>query len=175
MGFGFIIIFMIIVELVVKIAVAYFLYSGLSKIPREYQNCEPYFAWLILIPLAGLVFMWILLPFKIPESMEKYFKEKKSNKNFGDYGKAIGLGSVIFYTIALVPYITSGFAWLFSVVLLILYVVKFDEMIKEFPNNPIINNDMNTDKFEQLMRLKKLLDDNAITNEEYQVAKKKIL
>ena len=44
--------------------------------------------------------------------------------------------------------------------------------IKNKESDAVINNN---DKYEQIERLKKLLDDGALTNEEYQIEKKKLL
>jgi hypothetical protein len=61
------------VVLVVQVGISYLLFTGLKRLPARYREVEPYFAWLMLIPIAGYVFTWILLPFKIPASLGVIF------------------------------------------------------------------------------------------------------
>lgn len=85
----------LIAVVAINILAAYFLWDGISRIPKEHRNVEPYFAWLTLIPLAGLVFLWILLPFAIPRSLRAYFASQQKDSADIDYGKTFGLGTMI--------------------------------------------------------------------------------
>lgn len=169
----------IFIGIAIQVVVAYFLYDGLSRIPQKYRQAEPYFAWLTLIPLAGIVFLWILLPFKIPESMKLYFADNpqlddSTNK---DFGKAMGLGTVISLTLTVVPYVAM-IAWIPLLIFLILFMIQFSAMVKQLPSKESSTNQNsynNLDAFDQLIKLKNLLDNNVITEEEYKVAKQKLL
>lgn len=154
--------------------IAYSLHDGLLRIPKQYRTTEPYFAWLTLVPLAGIVFYWILLPFKIPESLKNYFSENSVNQEMPtDFGKSMGLGTVISATLMIVPFI-NFIAWIPTIVFFILFMLQFKKMVKQLPQR-IATISANTDKFAQLEKLKKLLDDGVLTEDEYKIEKQKLL
>ena len=173
------------IVLIIEVIVAYLLHQGLQKIPEKYRATEPYMAWLTLIPIAGIAFYWILLPFKIPESFRSYFAENPGNgKEPQDYGKNKGLGVTISTTCMCIPVINLV-AWIPAIVFLIQYLQQFMEMQRQLPVSPanrfpagnaytsVASTDY--DKFTQLEKLKQLLDQDILTADEYQHEKRKIL
>ncbi|GEM_PF-3535320 len=117
----------------IEVWIAYLLYDGLSKIPKQHRTTEPYYAWLILIPLAGFVFYWILLPFKIPESFKNYFSENPGDRDYPiDFGKTMGLGVVISLTLMIIP-IVNLIAWISMPVFLVLFLFEFRKMVQQLP------------------------------------------
>ena len=177
--------------LAVGIFVAYLLWDGLSRIPKENRTVEPYFAWLTLIPLAGIVFLWILLPFKIPESLRSYFVSQQRDSADVDYGKMHGLGTMISYSCMIIPLINL-IAWIPTLVFLILYMIQFRKFTQQLPprmqslsagqqstpsfaSNPQGSNTNTSDKYGELEKLKKLLDDGVLSQEEFEIEKHRIL
>lgn len=128
------------VALVVQAIVAYLIYDGLIRIPRDHRTIEPYLVWLTLIPVAGLVFWWVLLPFKIPESLRGYFERNPSAERGvpPDYGKGLGLGYTISATACLIP-ILNFIAWIPALVFLVLYMVQYRQIVAKLPPFPHMN------------------------------------
>lgn len=176
--------FILLISLGIAIWIAYLLYDGLLRIPKQHRTVEPYFAWLTLIPLAGVIFYWILLPFKIPESLKNYFSENPGNGDYAtDFGKNMGLGAVISATLMIVPFINS-IAWIPALVFLVLFLMQFRKMVKQIPQAVTVvatthgSTNMtagHSDKYSQLEKLKKLLDDGVLTEEEYKIEKQRLL
>lgn len=157
-----------------QIVVAYFLYDGLSRIPEEYRTIDPLFAWLVLIPVAGIVFIWILFPFKIPESLKAYFENTRDIPPDSDYGRRTGITYAILMTIgSLGPLIIL--AGIPAVIFLLLYLKQFRQWADQLPAKAAKTAKVPDHRYEQLDKLKKLLDDNAITQEEFNTEKRKLL
>jgi hypothetical protein len=99
------------------------LYKSLRLVPESKLEFPAWFAFMILIPLAGIVFSWMVVPFNIPKSFERAVAgnaeaETKARSLFG-----IGLTLVILETVAWIPYI--GFiAMIPTIVLWIIFWVK---------------------------------------------------
>ncbi len=70
---GIFLILFILLGVAINVFIAFSLWDTISRTPKQYRAIEPYFAWLTLIPLAGFIFFWILIPFKIPESLKNTF------------------------------------------------------------------------------------------------------
>ncbi|MFH1219118.1 MAG: zinc ribbon domain-containing protein [Candidatus Eisenbacteria bacterium] len=118
---------------VVGIVVAYLLYDALSRVPERYRAAPPYFAWLTLIPVAGVAFYWILLPFKVPESFQRYFSDHPNETaKSQDCGKALGLACVILGVLCLIP-ILDIIASIPALIVLILYLRRVAAMAKLIP------------------------------------------
>lgn len=171
--------------LVVEITVAYLLYQGLKKIPERHRATESFMPWLTLIPVAGIAFYWILLPFKIPESFRNYFSENPGNgKEPKDYGKGMGMGAAICSTLLLIP-VVNVVAWIPAGIFLLVFMLQFAEMVRQLPASTSSQSPMyrspsramqsSNDKFAQLEKLKQLLDQDILTADEYQSEKRKIL
>jgi uncharacterized membrane protein len=158
------------VALLVQVGICYLLFAGLKRLPARYREVEPYFAWLMLIPIAGFVFMWILLPFKIPDSLKRYFSENPAESLPLDYGRGMGLGAMISYTACIVPLINL-IAWIPAFVCTTIYLVQFQRMVQKLP----ASSELPGDRLSQLEKIKKLLDSGALTPEEYAREKAKLL
>lgn len=61
--------------LVTCLPIAWFSWSCLRRIPREYRTQDPIQCWLLAIPLLNLVWNFFVFP-KISESYQKYFAAK---------------------------------------------------------------------------------------------------
>jgi hypothetical protein len=185
------VIYLIFYALVIglQVVIAYYLYDTLIRVPRQYRATEPYFAWLTLIPIAGLVFGWILYPFKIPQSLKSYYEStgRIPDGAPADFGKGIGLGYIISATACIIP-IVNFIAWIPALVFFIIYLVKLGKMRQLLPTEPDkspapINPQVRQaaysadrpDKYEQLNKLKKLKDEGVLTDDEFAAEKKKLL
>jgi uncharacterized membrane protein len=73
----------------------------------------------------------------------------------------------------IVPFI-NFIAWIPTIVFFILFMLQFKKMVKQLPQR-IATISANTDKFAQLEKLKKLLDDGVLTEDEYKIEKQKLL
>ena len=128
--------FIIIILLISVVAVILYcltLFKMLKRIPKEYHQFPAWFVWLFLVPLVGVIFQWIMLPFGIPNTLKKYFANNQEALTKAKILFRIGLAQVIILTIsagALPPYDrAAGFV---SVALWILYWVKCVRFRKQF-------------------------------------------
>lgn len=189
---GIFLIFSILIGLAISVFLAFSLWDTVSRIPKEYRAIEPYFAWLTLIPIVGFIFFWILVPFKIPESLRNYFAVNDANDiEKSDFGKRYGLGVTISFTLMFVPLI-NALAWIPALVFLILYILTLNEFKKHLPTREQLLIDApdqsispkssrytktpNTEvRYENLVKLKQLLDDGILTQDEFEKEKQKLL
>lgn len=123
----------------INVIIAIYLYGILKRIPKQYRTIEPYFVLLALIPFIGLVFSWIVVPFKLPSSLRNYFmhEQRKEVDMSSDFGKRHGLGLVMANTLGFVPGINLA-AWVLGFVFLVLYLMqirKFSRLLPKTPGN----------------------------------------
>lgn len=99
------------------------MYKTLKLVPKEKHIMPAWFCWLILIPMVGYVFAWMLLPFVVPKTLAHQVGDNpaalKATKNLF----AIGLATVIVMLFEIVP-VVNILAFLISVILTIVYWVK---------------------------------------------------
>ena len=109
--------------LIIKIFFVISFSKTVALIPEEYHYFPRWLCWLMLIPGAGYVFEWILLPFALPFAIENYrpFElnlQSKRRKLFG-----LGLAYVIVLGISC-PFLLVPFGVIPAFVLFILYWVE---------------------------------------------------
>jgi len=79
MGLSFIL--AVFVKPIINIFFAWSCYSTMKKVPSEKQIIPGWMCWLFVIPIAGYVFEWIMLPFAIPRSIRNHLPDnEKLNK-----------------------------------------------------------------------------------------------
>lgn len=78
-----------IIALVVYILYLLSLQNALKKVSSQNRTVEPGLVWLMLIPIVGFIYCFILYP-KISESLKNEF-EARNMPQSGDYGKMLGL------------------------------------------------------------------------------------
>lgn len=104
--------------------ITWFVYSPLARVPAEHQKFPPAAVWLMLVPLVNIVILWIVVPFKLPDSLRSYFEAQNTTPDqTGDYGKKLGLTWAIAATISILP-IIGILAGLVALVVMILYLAK---------------------------------------------------
>jgi hypothetical protein len=125
MGIGIVIIlFSALIGIVVAVLYLLTLQNLLKRVATENRVIEPGKVWLMLIPLFGLVYAFILYP-KISESLKNEFS-KRGLTDSGDYGKSLGTAMAVLGLCGFIP-ILGGFAGIAHLVIWIIYWVKMSE------------------------------------------------
>lgn len=124
-----------IIFFIIFVLFCWSLYSALSRVPEDKQVFPAWFCWLLIIPLVGYVFSWLMLPFGIPRSFENYLSDnpaavKKAKTLFG-----IGLAYVIIPLVAWIPIVGIPFS-IAALVLWIIYWVKIVKFKNEYLMGP---------------------------------------
>jgi len=177
----------------ISVFMAWLLYRALIRIPQEYHTIPTYFPWLGCIPFAGIVFNWIIIPFKLPESLRLYFADHPNDalQWNEDFGKKSGLNWMGFGTASFIP-LVNILTVIPGIVFMVKYLIHLNKLTNTIPlseiqnqivkpkqfqfKTPVISRPYSPkDKYEQLANLKKLKDDDVLTDEEFAVEKKKLL
>lgn len=107
--------------------VAYLLSENYKAIPAQYRKMEPNKVWLILIPLFNLY--WIFPTFLgLSDSFKAAF-DAKGVMDVGDCGRQLGLFYCICAVCGVIPCV-GIFTGLASIVLLIMYLIKTNDLKK---------------------------------------------
>lgn len=128
---GTLIAFALIAVIVFYIVAVFFslsLYRLGKKIDKEKQIFSAWFAWLFLIPGAGYVFQWLVMPFGIGRALMRY--EDKEIQAAGKTLFGLGLAYVLIPLIAFIP-LVNLFSMIANIVLFILYWVKASKTSKQ--------------------------------------------
>ncbi|OGV78615.1 MAG: hypothetical protein A3K19_31835 [Lentisphaerae bacterium RIFOXYB12_FULL_65_16] len=121
--------FLVVVGLAVAVAICWFLYTCLARVPVQYRQQEPVMVWLLLIPCFNLVWNFFVYP-KIAESYKAYF-DSVGRTDVGDCGRSLAVTfcilAVVGIPLGIVPFIggiISCFLGLANLVIWILFMVK---------------------------------------------------
>lgn len=109
----------ILIKPVVNIFFAWTCYETMKKIPQEEHVLPNVLCWLFLIPLAGYIFQWMMLPFAIPKTLKKFQPENKELQKSAKFLFIVGL---IYLILELGIYVPGLF--LLSLIPWIIYWVK---------------------------------------------------
>lgn len=85
-----------IVIVVIEFFFCLTLFKILERIPKEKHQFPSWFVWLFLIPYAGLIFKFMMLPFGIPNTLKKMFSTDQDAINVADTLLKLGLALAIF-------------------------------------------------------------------------------
>jgi cytochrome bd-type quinol oxidase subunit 2 len=146
--FGMVTIFGIVgivmlVAFAINVAITWFLYDTLNRIPAEHRKQDPGLVWLLLVPMLSVVWNFMVWP-KIAQSFRTHFEARGRYEN-GDCGEQIamiycvgGAVSLALGCIGQIPFI--GIIGLLNLplamvnlVMLILLIVKFADLKKQLP------------------------------------------
>lgn len=97
----------------------------LSRVPPEHRKQSPGLAFLLLIPLFSLVWMFFVHP-RVADSLKSYFTAK-GDTSVGDCGHTLALWLCICGACSIIPFVNM-FAGLAALVLLIIFYVKAFEL-----------------------------------------------
>jgi uncharacterized membrane protein len=118
------------VRLCIGIVICLFLFSYYKRVPAQFRKMEPGLVWLLLIPCFN--FVWNFFVFiRLPKSLQAYFASV-GNSTAGDCGEGLGLAYSICEVAVLIPCLGLAI-WIAAIVLLILYLVKANELTKQIP------------------------------------------
>lgn len=81
------------VMLLLQIYVAYLLYDALSAVPEQYRELEPWVPWLLFVPLANLVVIFLAF-IKTPRSLAKCLAAS-GDTSHADCGESLGLWGAV--------------------------------------------------------------------------------
>jgi hypothetical protein len=114
----------------VNILICLLLQSCYKRIPQQFRKLEPGLVWLLLIPCFSLVWNFFVFP-RLSQSFKSYF-DSIGRTDVGDCSGNIGLAYAICCAVSVIPYLgcLTGIA---SLVLLIMYLVKANELKNQIP------------------------------------------
>ena len=129
-GITFGIVILVILAIIVGIAailIAVFFslscYKTQKAVPEQYRQFPAWFCWMFLIPLAGYIFQWIMLPFGIPNSLRLYLESNHQAVRDAKTLFGLGLATVILPLLGWIPFVGIG-SGIAALVLFIIYWVK---------------------------------------------------
>ena len=105
------------------------------RIPKNFHDFPIWFCWLFILPLFGIIFKWIMLPFALPQALRTYKPKNEqvqrvANKLFG-----IGIAHVITLTLCLFFDMMGFFIFAAAIILLILYWSEIVNVRKQLSND----------------------------------------
>lgn len=106
-------------------------YADYQRIPPGFRKLEPGLVWLLLIPCFHLVWNFFVYP-RLAESFKAFF-DSIGDRSVGDCGRDLGLGYAISSAVSVVP-LLGCLTGVVSLVLLILFLVKANELKNRIPN-----------------------------------------
>ena len=127
----FFIITLLITIFLINIFFCWSLYLAMKNVSKEKRVTQPWLCWLILIPLAGFVFQWILLPFTIPNSFKKAMVGNEAGLEDAHTLFNLGLSNVILGTTSIIAFL-GVFSWVASFIIWIIYWVKIVKFKKNY-------------------------------------------
>ncbi len=79
--------------ILLQIFIAYLLYDALNAVPEQYRELESWVPWLLLVPLANIVVLFLAF-IKTPRSLAKCLSAS-GDTSHGDCGESLGLWGAI--------------------------------------------------------------------------------
>src|SRR3989339_335463 len=133
--YAFIMILIIIIfaaaGILVRVLFSWSVFKTAKRIPQEHHLFPAWFCWLMIIPIIGIVFDWMMLPFGVPWSAKKYFEDNEQAKQAANVLFGIGLAYAICISTVFIP-ILNFITGIGTIVLWIIYWVKIVNFRKEF-------------------------------------------
>lgn len=127
--------FFFIMLAVIAIEVFYLLslYKAMEAVPEDKRVFPSWFVWLMIIPIVGFVFAWIMEPFGIPKSFAAAAGDNQLMKNASNTLFGLGLAHMI---LVVCWFLIINFAALFAAFIVwIIYWVK----VVNFKNTYLLN------------------------------------
>lgn len=106
----------------IHVAILYYVYTCVQRIPPQFRQIEPGMVFLLIIPFFNIVWNFFVYP-KIADSFKAYFNSV-GRADVGDCGKTLALVYCILVCFCIIPYLNLciGIAVL---VIFIILLVKF--------------------------------------------------
>ncbi len=118
------------VHLCVNIVICFFLYKFYNRVPAQFRQMDPGLVWLLLIPCFNLVWNFFVF-LRLSRSLKAYYTST-ANVAVGDCAEGLGLAYSICEVATVIPCF-GLVAWAAAIVLLILYLIKADELTRQIP------------------------------------------
>jgi heme/copper-type cytochrome/quinol oxidase subunit 2 len=118
------------IALCVHIVVCFFLYKFYQRVPQQFRKMEPGMVWLLLIPCFNLVWNFFVY-IRLSRSLKGYFNSV-GNQTVGDCGEGLGLAFSICEAATIIPCL-GLLAGIGAIVLVILYLVKANQLTEQIP------------------------------------------
>lgn len=127
-------VFTVILALVVLLIAVLFclsLYSAMKKVPENKRVFPAWFCWMMLVPLANIVFEWIMIPFGLPKTFKAHLPKNAAAQAKAGTLFGVGLAMMILAMCSIIPYLNflTGPA---AIILFIIYWVKVVSFKKRF-------------------------------------------
>lgn len=123
---GWLIVSAIIIGIILLLVYIFFywtMYTTLKKIPENKRLFPAWFCWMQIIPVAGYIFNWLMMPFGLPRSFENHLKDNPEAVNQAKALFGIGLAYVILPLLMWIPFVNL-ILLIVSIILLIIYWVR---------------------------------------------------
>ena len=105
-------------------------FTVLSRVPQSYRKQEPGLAFLLLIPIFALIWVFFVHP-RVAQSLQGYYAAA-GDTSAGDCGASIALALCICTVCSIIP-LLGWLAGLAGLILLIVFYVKAFELSARIP------------------------------------------
>jgi hypothetical protein len=122
----------VVVGLAVAAFICWLMVKNYERVPAKYRTMEPSNVWFNMIPCVGIVFNFFVFP-GLAKSYKAYF-DSKGDTSVADCGEQLGLWYSICTVCCLIPYL-NALAGMAALVLLILFLIKANELKNKIPMN----------------------------------------
>ncbi len=125
-----------IVVLIIQILYLLSLYTAMEKVPENKRTFPSWFVWMMIIPLVGFVFAWIMEPFGLPKSFEAAAENNQKMKDDSKTIFGLGLTHMILISVGIIP-IIGWISIIVSFIIWIIYWVKVVNFKNTYLENPL--------------------------------------
>jgi len=113
----------LIIYLIVKIFFVMSFHKTAKALPEKYHIFPEWMCWLIMIPGAGYIFEWILMPFGLPLAIKNYHPNNQALQNKRKRLFGVGLAYVIVLAV-FSPFLLVPFGIIPAFILFIWYWIE---------------------------------------------------
>lgn len=115
------VILFIIIVYVLSFVLIYDMYEILQHISRENLLFPAWFTWMMLLPIVGYIFAWIMMPFGFPKSLEREFRDNVAIQKLANRLFMLGLALVVLFSCMVIFHFLFGVIFPIIIVLLVIY------------------------------------------------------
>lgn len=126
---GIVLILFAVGMLIVNIFFAWSCYKTMKRIPEDSRTLPAWLCWLFIVPFVGYIFMWMMMPFAIPNSLKAVAAVRENILSSIRALFGLGLAYVILGLIAWIPGVNL-LVFIAMLILLIIYWVKVVDVRK---------------------------------------------
>jgi len=126
-----------LVWIVVQVLYLLSLYNTMKAAPEKHHMFPAWFVWMMIIPVVGFIFAWIMVPFGVPKTMEAASGTNQEMKNASKTLFGLGLAQMILFTLIFIP-IVNFFTGIAGFVLWIIYWVKIVSFKNDYLTKPVV-------------------------------------